>query len=133
MEQDAVMMQALKNFQRQFPREAQKAKSEIQRVIAEGGAPGPDEIADLLKIATALQTNPSMWAQFRPELVSAGMPEEMLPPPNASKEQLAKIIGLLFMTVYLLGQGPGGEAAPPEAQPVQPTQGAGLINAGVAL
>ena len=130
MEQDAVMMQALKNFQRQFPREAQKAKSEIQRVIAEGGAPGPDEIADLLKIAKDLQTNPSMWAQFRPELVSAGMPEEMLPPPNASKEQLAKIIGLLFMTVYLLGQGPAGEPVPAVAQPAQPTQGAGLINAG---
>ena len=123
------MMQALKNFQRQFPQEAQKAKVEIQRVIAEGGAPKPDEIAELLRIATELQKNPSLWARLRPELVSAGMPEEMLPPPNATKEQLAKIIGVLIMTVYLLGQGPAGEAGPMAA--AQPKQGVGLINAGV--
>ena len=127
MEQQNAMMQALKNFQRQFPREAQKAKSEIQRVIAEGGAPEPNEIAELLKIATGLQTNPSMWAQFRPDLVSAGMPEEMLPPLKASKEQLAKIIGVLFMTVYLLGQGPAGGPEQPMAA-AQPAPDAGLIN-----
>ena len=123
-----MMMQALKNFQRQFPREAQKAKNEIQRVISEGGAPSPDEIAELLKIAAGLQKNPSMWAQFRPALVSAGMPEDMLPPLNASKEQIAKIIGVLFMTVYLIGQGPASDTGQPAVAAAQPTQGPGLIN-----
>ena len=125
MEQDNLT-QSLKNFQRQFPREAQKAKIEIQRVIAEGGAPTPDEIAEILRLAKELQANPATWAQLRPELAAAGMPEEMLPPPNASKEQLAKIVGVLMLTVYLIGQGPSGE---PDAQQ---TQGGGLINQGIA-
>ena len=122
------LMQSLKNFQRQFPREAQKAKVEIQRVIAEGGAPDPTEIAEILRIAKELQASPAAWAKLRPELAAAGMPEEMLPPPNAPKEQLAKIIGVLIMTVYLLGQGPAGDPEAPQSPQVQ----GGLINQGVS-
>lgn len=127
------LMQGLKNFQRQFPQEAQRAKMEIQRVIAEGGAPSPEEIQEIVKIITELQKNPSAWGRLRPELESAGMPSEMLPPTNATKEQLAKIIGLLIITVYLIGQGPdkGQEAAPEQPGMAMPQQAPqGLINAG---
>lgn len=129
------LMQGLKDFQRQFPQEAQKAKVEIKRVIAEGGAPSPEELQEIVKIIGELQKSPAAWARLRPELESAGMPDEMLPPPNATKEQLAKIIGLLIITVYLIGQGPEGseEAAsnPVEAQSPMATQAPqGLINTG---
>jgi hypothetical protein len=100
------LTQGLKNFQRQFPQEAQKAKMEIKRVIDEGGAPSPEEMQEIVKIIGELQKNPAAWARLRPELESAGMPQEMLPPPNATKEQLTKIIGVLIITVYLIGQGP---------------------------
>lgn len=129
------LMQGLKNFQRQFPQEAQKAKMEIKRVIEEGGAPSPDEIQEMIKIITELQKNPSAWARLRPELESAGMPAEMLPPPNATKEQLAKIIGVLIITVYLIGQGPDGSAeassspAPTQGQ-MSPQAPRGLIDVG---
>lgn len=128
------LMQGLKNFQRQFPQEAQKAKMEIKRVIAEGGAPSPEEMQEIVKIIGELQKNPAAWARLRPELESAGMPAEMLPPPNATKEQLTKIIGVLIITVYLIGQGPeendGGvvQRGPTGSMMTQRPQG--LINAG---
>lgn len=129
------LMQGLKNFQRQFPQEAQKAKMEIKRVIEEGGAPSPDEIQELIKIITELQKNPSAWARLRPELESAGMPSEMLPPPNSTKEQLAKIIGVLIITVYLIGQGPDNEesssGSPMSSSPMPQQAPQGLINAGI--
>jgi hypothetical protein len=128
------LMQGLKNFQRQFPQEAQKAKMEIKRVIDEGGAPSPEEMQEIVKIIGELQKNPAAWARLRPELEAAGMPQEMLPPPNATKEQLTKIIGVLIITVYLIGQGPdeGNEGAAPQepTSPMMAQQPQGLINAG---
>ena len=129
------LMQGLKNFQRQFPQEAQKAQVEIKRVIDEGGAPSPEEIQEIVKIIAELQKNPSAWARLRPELESAGMPAEMLPPPNATKEQLAKIIGVLIITVYFIGQGPSGKdeaAGNPVGtpSPIATQAPQGLINAG---
>jgi len=122
------MAQGLKNFTRQFPREAQMAKIEIQKVIAEGGAPDPDEIEEIIEIAKDLQANPSSWARLRPELIEAGMPEDMIPPVNASKVQIAQIVGILLLTVQLIGDGPDNQ--PEQGQPVQP-QSAVLINQGV--
>ena len=124
------LMQGLKNFQRQFPQEAQKAKMEIKRVIAEGGAPSPEEIQEIVRVIGELQKNPNAWARLRPDLESAGMPPEMLPPPNATKEQLTKIIGVLIITVYLIGQGPDGNEEPPQG-PMTSQEPQGLINAGV--
>jgi|GEM_PF-2819164 len=126
MAQDQLM-NGLRNFQRQFPREAQMAKVEIQRMIAEGGAPDPDEIKELMQIAIDLQKNPSLWAQFRPELIEAGMDEVDLPPAKASKQEIAKVIGLLMLTIYLIGQGPEGQQQPATVAPAAP-EAAGLIN-----
>ena len=129
------LMQGLKDFKRQFPREAQQAQVEIQRLFDEGGAPPPEEIQELVKIITELQKTPSAWARLRPELEAAGMPAEMLPPPTATKEQLTKIIGVLIITVYLIGQGPNAQSptqeATPSAMPPQAPQAPqGLINEG---
>jgi len=126
MAQDQAM-QGLKNFRRQFPRESQQAKIEIERVIAEGGAPDPEEIAEILQIAQDLQKDPSLWADLRPELVESGMPENLLPPIKASKVQIAQIVGILMLTVFLIGEGPDRQAE--ETQPAQ--QPAGLIGTGV--
>ena len=121
-------MSGLQQFQRQFPKEAQMAKAEIKRAIAEGGAPEPDEIKEVLQIAQDLQKSPARWAELRPQLIEAGMPEELLPPIKASKVQIAQIVGILLLTVHLLGQGPEGT---PEGQPEQPAQPDGLISQGV--
>jgi len=118
------LMQGLKAFQRQFPKEAQMAKVEIQRAIAEGGAPDPEEIKEILEIAQDLQKSPARWAELRQGLVEAGMPDADLPPPNASKVQIAQMVGILLLTVFLVGEGPDAAAAP-----MTPPQG--LINAGV--
>jgi len=117
------------------------AKTEIERAIAEGGAPEPDEIKDVLQIAQDLQKSSARWAELRPQLIDAGMPEDLLPPIKASKVQIAQIVGILFLTVYLLGQGPddqgpddqGAEGQGPEGQPEQPVQPQpdGFISQGV--
>lgn len=125
------LMQGLRNFQRQYPKEAQMARVEIQRAIAEGGAPSPDEIEELLDIAQNLQKSTAQWPRLRPELIAAGMPEESLPPANASKQEIAKIVGLLFLTVYLIGLGPDDQASPTGQAPITPPKPQGLIQAGV--
>ncbi len=127
--QDNQLMNGLQQFQRQFPKEAQMAKAEIKRAIEEGGAPEPEEIKEILQIAQDLQKSPARWAELRPQLIDAGMPEELLPPIKASKVQIAQIVGILLLTVYLLGQGPEGQG--PEGQPEQPVQPDGLISQGV--
>jgi hypothetical protein len=98
------VMQGLKNFTRQYPQVAQKAKVEITKLFKEGGAPSPDEIKAILRLVVSLQKDPSGWAQVRPQLADLGMPMDQLPPPNATKEQLAQIIGVMLLTVYLIGQ-----------------------------
>ena len=116
-------LKPLNDFLRQYPKEAQQARVQIKQAIDEGGAPSPEEIKELLDIAQTLQKNPGSWAQIRPQLAEAGMPEEMLPPPNANKEQIQKIVGILYLTIHLIGMGPEGSQAPAE----QPAPPVGLI------
>ena len=125
-------LKPLNDFLRQYPKEAQQARVQIKQAIDEGGAPEPEEIKELLQIAQELQKNPSLWSQIRPRLIEAGMPEENMPPPNANKEQVQKMVGILYLTVHLIGQGAEAPmdqsmeqpATPPTPQPTGLIQGA---------
>lgn len=142
---DMLRMQ-LAQATKQNPEGAQRMGQLMAQAVAEGELDIPPEI--MPQVQQLLQTvaqNPASWPQAYQQAVQMGADPQILPPPNASPEQIQQFLAVVTMMMYYLGemgegrmpgagtggmQGAQGATMPPQGQAPQ-GQVAGYAEGGV--
>lgn len=131
----AMGMMQLDQVIQSNPQMVQQVMQVLRQAMQANGGQLPFDQEDIrigLQIAQQITQNPATWPQARQHLLQVGFPQNLLPPVNATPEQLQRLAATIYLLVRMVGQmgGPQGAGMQGGAPVAAPTGAQGFAYGG---
>lgn len=120
---DMLQMQ-LSHAMQQNPAGTQHLQQVLEQAVQSGDLNiPPDMLPKIMQLLQQAAQNPAAWPQVYQMAQQIGIDPSILPPPNASPQEIQQFVVAALVVLHMIGQrGQGGQMQPPQAG-MQPPQG----------